>query len=133
MTRTVIDTSGSMRYERQMEITKEAAEKFIDAMKGQDRASIVGYDQIASVYQNFTTDKEKLKKAIHSLESDGYTFVEAGIKRSLALFQLEEENANEKIMILICDGDVYYSKETLEQVKNLGIKIYTVLINSTSV
>ena len=128
----VIDTSGSMRYERQMEITKEAAEKFIDAMKGQDRASIVGYDQIASVYQNFTTDKEKLKKAIHSLESDGYTFVEAGIKRSLALFQLEEENANEKIMILICDGDVYYSKETLEQVKNLGIKIYTVLINSTS-
>ena len=125
----VIDRSGSMAGTR-ITTAKEAIGNFVDAMYTNDRGAIVGFESSARVYSNFTSDKTVLRNSLSSITATGGTNVESGLVAGLNLF--DSASTNSKMMILLCDGDVYYTQATLQRAKDNGIKIYTVLIGSTS-
>lgn len=131
----VIDKSGSMSGYR-MATAREAVRHFIEAMYSGDRGAIVGFDHNANVYQKFTPDKTRLFGALDTLIPDGGTSVDRGLKTALDLFpsageQLESGILNSRMILLLCDGDVSYTQDTLNRAKNMGVKIYPVLIGSS--
>lgn len=131
----VIDKSGSM-YGTNISNAKLAIENFISAMYSNDRGAIIGFDYYSSTYSTFTNDKNILKNKLQTVSADGGTNVEAGLKAALDLFdntpdQVINSMTNTKMILLLCDGDVYYTEETLKRAKDKGIKIYPVLIGST--
>lgn len=120
----VIDTSGSMGG-HSIQVTKEATKKFIDYMGETDRGCIVGFASSGYTVAPFGSDKIQLKQAVDRLGAGGGTYVESGLIQGLNNIE-NSPSANQKIMILLCDGDVYYTQSTLDRAKKLGVKIYTV-------
>lgn len=132
----VIDRSGSMSGTR-ITTAKGAISDFIDAMYTNDRGSIVGFNASSSIYISFVQDKLLLKDTLKGITATGGTNVEAGLVTALDLFDSADINyvnniPNSKLIILLCDGDVYYTDATLQRAKEDSIKIYPVLIGSTS-
>ena len=130
----VIDRSGSMSGTR-ITTAKGAISDFIDAMYTNDRGSIVGFNASSSIYISFVQDKLLLKDTLKGITATGGTNVEAGLVAALNLFDsttINHVNNNSKLIILLCDGDVYYTDATLQRAKGNKIKIYPVLIGSTS-
>jgi|GEM_PF-3333226 len=126
----VIDSSGSM-LGSSISTAKEAINYFIDAMFTNDRASIVSFNSTATVKSSFSSDKVALQSTIKSLNASGGTSVNAGLIKSIELFE-SSNSSNSKMILLLCDGDVNYTEQTIERAKNNNIKIYPVLIGSTS-
>lgn len=131
----LIDKSGSMSGSY-MNTAKESIRNFVEAMYEGDRGAIVGYDSVARLYQNFTSSKDSLRIALGAISASGGTNVEKGLIRALDLFPSAEEQLasgirNKRVIVLLCDGDVYYSEDTLNRAKNMGVKIYPILIGST--
>ncbi len=131
----VIDKSGSM-FGTYMSTAKESIRHFIEAMYSNDRGAIIGFDSSARVYQDFTSDKDSLCNALSSITATGGTSVESGLVKALNLFPSSEEQLasgilNKRVIVLLCDGDVYYSESTLKRAKNMGVKIFPVLLGST--
>lgn len=131
----VIDKSGSMSG-TYMNTAKEAIRNFIEAMYDYDRGAIVGFDSYATLYQDFTSEKNVLTEALKGIYASGGTSVESGLVSALDLFpssqeQLESGIKNARVILLLCDGDVYYTQSTLDRAKRMGVKIYPVLIGST--
>lgn len=132
----VIDRSGSMSGTRIIN-AKEAITKFVTAMYDNDRGAIVSFDLSAKVVAPFMSNKEALKNALNTIYANGGTSVESGLVKAIDLFESTEPHVvnyveNSKMIVLLCDGDVYYTEETLERAKENHIKIYPVLIGSTS-
>ena len=132
----VIDRSGSMSGTR-ITNAKMAIESFINAMYDNDRGAIIGFNSTASIFSEFTSDKDVLLSSLSSINASGGTSVEAGLKSALNLFSATPEKiinntANSKMILLLCDGDVNYTEATLQRAKDMGIKIYPVLIGSSS-
>ena len=132
----VIDRSGSMSGSR-ITTAKGAISDFIDAMYAHDRGAIVGFNSSSSIYISFVQDKLLLKDTLKGITATGGTNVEAGLVTALDLFDSADINyvnniPNSKLIILLCDGDVYYTDATLQRAKEDSIKIYPVLIGSTS-
>ena len=132
----VVDRSGSMSGSRIVQ-AKEALTHFVDSMHSHDRGAIIGFNSSALVYSYFNTGKDTLKNAINKITATGGTSVEAGLVEALNVFDKApnyevEGRKNSKIIMLLCDGDVSCSNATIERAKNNYIKIYTVLIGSTS-
>lgn len=131
----VIDRSGSMSGTR-ITTAKEAISKFVDAMYTYDRGALIDFQSSASVISSFTSSKDELKNALSSIYASGGTNVEKGLVAALDLFDGIDEDldysSNSKMIVLLCDGDVNYTEETLRRAKDNGIKIYPVLIGSTS-
>lgn len=66
----------------------------------------------------------------------GGTSVEAGLVEALDTFEDApyyevDGRQNSKLIVLLCDGDVYYTSDTLKKIKDNHIKVYPVLIGST--
>ena len=113
----VVDTSGSMA-ETGIQTTIEAVDSFNNAMYNNDRAAIVGFDSSATTYSRFTSDQMALENALHSLRADGNTNVNAGLIRSMDLYD-SETSYNKIVMKLLCDGNVNYTNATLQRaIKN---------------
>lgn len=131
----LIDKSGSMSG-AYIDTAKDAIQHFIESMYDSDRGAIVGFDNYATVYQDFTSEKSALHDALNEVYASGGTSVENGLIKALDLFPSSQERYesgifNAGIILLLCDGDVYYTQSTLERAKTMGIKIYPVLIGSS--
>ena len=120
----VVDTSGSMGGTR-IANAKTAINSFIDALQEADSAAIVKFDSVATVVTSFTEDKTVLKSGVSNLYASGNTNANAGIVKATSLFNNRDES-RQRAIVLICDGDVYYYKNTIDTCKAMGIKIYAI-------
>ncbi|MGB8454673.1 MAG: VWA domain-containing protein [Anaerocolumna sp.] len=124
----VVDKSGSMSGSN-IEKAKDAISSFIDAFYSNDRGSIVAFDSGAIVGVDFTSDKTVLKNALNSIEASGGTSVNAGLLKAISLYD-GSTSPNSKMIILLCDGDVNCTQDTIQKAIDSNIKIYPVLIGS---
>ena len=78
----VIDVSGSMDMENRLGLVKDALELLVEELGEGDTVSIVVYGSNAHVVLEPTSadHKSKIMQAIHSLQSEGSTNAEAGIR-----------------------------------------------------
>ena len=102
----VIDVSGSMARENRLELVKRSLRLLVDGLRRDDRVGIVVYGTQARVVLQPTsaTDSETILAAIDSLEPEGSTNAEAGLRLGydMARGQLREEGINR--VILASDG-----------------------------
>ena len=100
----VVDTSGSMGGQR-IKLAKTALNAFVDALMDRDRVALIEFNTYATVKVPLTSSKGEIKNNITQLKAMGGTNAEEGLE--LAITELiNKESDNEKMIILICDGDV---------------------------
>lgn len=116
----VVDTSGSMRGDR-IVLAKKALKSFIETMAVGDRFGIVSFSDKArsDIYLSDpnSIDSETLDSTLDGLVASGGTNANAGVTKALDMFEndLFSTSSNEKIMILICDGDINVTNATLNR------------------
>jgi Ca-activated chloride channel family protein len=102
----VIDVSGSMARENRLELVKRSLHLLVDGLRRDDSVGIVVYGSQARVVLPPTpaTDSEMIVEAIDSLEPEGSTNAEAGLRLGyeMARRQLQDEGINR--VILASDG-----------------------------
>ncbi len=126
----VVDTSGSM-YGTRMSNAQSALTHFVDSMQGLDEAALISFNSIASVVKDFTMDMNSIKAGINSLRAGGGTDVNAGLIKALNTYKGREGN-KEKIIVLICDGDVNYYQSTINKCIENNIRIYAVNVQNVA-
>ena len=144
----VVDRSGSMNLDNRMENAKKAAKNFVDKLidggNGKVRIGLVSYagtSVVDSAKPDLTitqlqSNKENLKTTIDSYNSDGGTFTQAALREADKLF---DNNDNEKIIVLISDGEPTYSygfqpdfryrEKANSNVEKKGYEIWSVPVN----
>lgn len=126
----VIDTSGSMSGNTLYK-AKESMKKFVDTMQDNDEAAIVRFNTGGYIEQEFTNDREALKKSVDALYASGGTSVMNGLYTAKSVFESHACD-KKKIVVLICDGDVNYYQSTIDYYINNNIQIYTINIANVS-
>ncbi len=127
----VVDASGSMTSAR-MTTAKAALEKFIDAMMENDRAGLIKFNSYATTLAELTNNKIYLKDRLTTLYGSGGTNADKGMLRGIEVLDSADEK-KEKMLILICDGDVAYVQSTVDSAKEKGITIHCInVINGSS-
>ena len=78
----VIDVSGSMGQENRLELVKRSLELLVEQLRRSDQVGIVVYGTQARIVLEPTSgdDTETILDAIHSLEPEGVTNAEAGLR-----------------------------------------------------
>ena len=99
----VIDCSGSM-YGEKIEKTKEAAIKLIKDLREGDSAALVVFHDKAKIFNNFTSDKNKIIKRINQIEPKGSTKYLPALNLALKLFKEQKTNHKENKIIFLSDG-----------------------------
>lgn len=120
----VVDVSGSMSG-NEIRMAKMAMESFIRSMQDDDEASVVTFNHYAALKQDFTSDKEALRKAVSLMYASGGTDVNNGLLTALSTYD-RHVCTKQKIIVLICDGDVNYVQSTIDRCIAGGIQIYAV-------
>lgn len=127
----VVDTSGSMSGNR-IDCAKTALNNFIDCLSENDHAGLVQFDSNASIVCSMGTSKQSLKNGVNSLLANGGTRVSQGL--SAGINQLMSYNTgNQKVIILICDGDVDDVSSVVDIAYNNNIIIYTINVVAANV
>lgn len=120
----VVDVSGSMSG-RGINMAKTAMGNFIDSMQTDDEAALITFSHISSLRQGFTSDKEAIREAVFHMYASGGTDVNCGLVTALSTFD-KHECDKQKVIVLICDGDVNYYQSTIDKCVDDGIQIYAV-------
>lgn len=126
----VVDVSGSMEGIG-IDMAKTAMGNFIASMQPGDEAALVTFSHRASLRQGFTSDKEAIRKAVFQMYASGGTDVNEGLRTALAAYARHQCD-KQKIIVLICDGDVNYYQPTIDRCIAGGIQIYAVNVWNAS-
>ncbi|MCE5170273.1 VWA domain-containing protein, partial [Paenibacillus profundus] len=108
----VIDKSGSMNDKQRMTKARDAANKFVDNLLVKDSTTRIAVVTFNKAYQEVSgfkgaDQKDALKQAIQGIKADGGTNIQAGLLRARTL--LERSNAQNKVVVLLSDGEPTYS------------------------
>ena len=127
----VVDTSGSMGG--RISTAQEALKGFINHITEKDSANLIKFTSSATKLCDFTNDKQTLLSCVDKLYAYGGTSVYSGLNLSISDFNTIG-NDKQKIIVLICDGDVDVDENNslIADAKEMNIKIYPVLIGSNS-
>lgn len=120
----VVDVSGSMSGSGILR-AKAAMESFIRSMQEGDEAAIVTFNHYAWLKQDFTSDKAALKNEVSKMYASGGTDVNIGLLTALSTYD-RHVCTKQKIIVLICDGDVNYVQKTIDRCVDNNIQIYAV-------
>lgn len=128
----VVDCSGSMEKGDKMSMTKSALHSFVNSIQGEDEMAIVGFTTTGTKLCNFTNDVPSLLLGISRLFTSGGTDIGYGLLEALELFK-NRENDKQKVVVLVCDGDINYPRRVVDLYVEQSIPIYIVdLGNETS-
>ena len=131
----VIDVSGSMDMDNRLGLVKRSLELLVEQLRSRDRVSIVVYGSEARVVLEPTSgsDKGRILEAIYSLQPEGATNAEAGIRLGyqMAMHGYNPEGINR---VILCSDGVANVGETgpdaiLEEVRHYveeGVTLTTV-------
>jgi len=121
----VLDTSGSMRDA--IREAQQAADRFVDTLKGEERAMVIDFDQRVFLLQELTTDKVALKQAIDSTYAEGGTAIYDAL---YSAFRLLNPIDGRKAIVLVTDGDdndsQFSLKRIVETARTSNVTIYGV-------
>ena len=115
----LIDVSGSMHSSDKLGLLKKAFSHLVDKLGSDDTVSIVTYSGAERVVLKGCSGskKEKIMKAVNSLEAQGSTNGEAGLKKA---YQIAEEyyikGGNNRI-IMASDGDLNVGMSSSEELE----------------
>ncbi len=126
----VVDVSGSMSGSY-INTAKLALANFVDSMQTDDEAALVRFASSAYIVCDFTNDTAALKNSINSLYASGGTNVNKGLLKALDVYA-DRDSERQKIIVLICDGDVNYVQSTIDSCIEQNIQIYAVNVASAS-
>jgi len=103
----VIDVSGSMDMDNRLELVKRSLEILVERLRPTDRVSIVVYGTNARVVLNPTAGNKtsKILNAIYSLQPEGVTNAEAGIRLGYEM-ALEAFNPDGINRVILCSDGV---------------------------
>lgn len=111
----VIDASGSMNKEGKLENAQKAAEDFAEIVlgeeaQGENRIAVVSYAENASTKCELSEHLNTVEDAIDAIGANGGTNIQAGIKAARDL--LKDSKADNKIILVLSDGEPTYSFQT---------------------
>jgi len=116
----VIDNSGSMRDKRQK--IDDAVLNLIRASNPQDEIFVVNFSQTPYLDQDFTSDVNLLRSALHQVSTRGSTALYDAVVASAAHLR-NNPRLDKKVLLVITDGQDNMSRETLQEaVRQLQIK-----------
>jgi Ca-activated chloride channel family protein len=102
----VIDVSGSMAEPGKLDAVRPALQRLVESLRSQDRVAIVVYSDDTRVVLGSTpvSDRDTISAAIDSLQPEGSTNVEDGLR--LGYTTAQESFATDRInrVILLSDG-----------------------------
>jgi len=132
----VLDSSFSMNGPR-IKITTDAAKKFINDLRAEDRLALISFNDDAKLLSAFSSNKNHLIGALSKIEVKGGTNYMSALNLSLSLFDkenAEEYSKSKNVLIFLSDGLPQDSQsEILRQIsiiKSRGIEVYTVWVGS---
>ncbi len=130
----VIDDSGSMSWNDKQNQRLDVINKFTERMADVDRAAIISFTDRATVLCDFTNNTEKLKESVKGFRNSGGTTLSSGVNSAIYLFdKLKHEENRLKYIIMLTDGDGYYSNYYSNLAKEKGIIIHSVGLGSNVV
>ena len=102
----VIDVSGSMAMENRLGLVKRALTLLVEQLRPRDEVAIVVYGTRARTVLRHTgiEGREEILEAIHSLESDGSTNAEEGLRLGYKLASRNARVGRINRVILCSDG-----------------------------
>ena len=100
----VFDTSSSMA-DRPLDLAKAAARGYLEAMGADDPVAIVSFSDYARLVVDYTTDRERLHRAIDSLAYGGQTALYDATLRGIEL--AIEAPLERKAVVILSDGGEY--------------------------
>ncbi|OWA33979.1 hypothetical protein B9G55_16715 [Saccharibacillus sp. O16] len=121
-----IDSSGSMDWMDPNGLRKVATKNFVDALREEDRAAVVDFDDTGRTLVNLTSDKEKVKFAIDSIDAVGGTNLYEGIQKAVEEIVKNGGVDHHKSIIFLTDGDGTWSESALDYAKENGVVIFTI-------
>ena len=120
----VVDVSGSMQGDR-INKAKEALNSFADQFTENDTKSLITFNTSAQICSYQYNTVAHFKQAVSSLVANGGTEVSEGL--SLGASDLYGRgNTKEKILILLCDGDVNDCSSVVNYCVDHNITIYAI-------
>lgn len=122
-----IDSSGSMSSNDRNGLRKEAANLFVDKLGENDRAAVIDFDSWSHTLTGLTNDKETIKTAINSIDSNGGTNLSNPVSASIDLLTNDYQSKNKyKFIILLTDGQGSYNHSYSQTALDNDIQIYTI-------
>jgi VWFA-related protein len=109
----VIDISGSMINSNKMAGAKAAAVAYIEQMRPEDQAGVIGFNTEVKVVQPVTGDRAALKSAINSLVPDGNTAMFNALDKGVDVL---EPIQGRKTIVLLSDGLDNVSQLTMDDI-----------------
>lgn len=97
----LIDTSASMKQDQRIEIAREAAAGFVEALEPADSAALVAFSDAPRLLTKATTDKTELNAALESIEATGGTALYDSILAAVDQLKTVE---GKKAIVLLSDG-----------------------------
>lgn len=124
----VIDNSGSMRDKRAR--VDEAVLNLIRASNPDDEVFVVNFDQTPYLDQDFTSDVNLLRTALHQTSSRGSTALYDAVVASNVHLK-NNPRLEKKVLLVITDGEDNMSRETLHDAmrklqSNKGATVYAI-------
>ena len=124
----VVDVSGSMSGHR-LEKAKEALLKFADTFTEKDTKSLIAFNSKADMCSYIYNSTTEFKQAVENLKAGGGTSVNAGLSEAVSELD-DRDSSKEKIIVLLCDGDVDNCSSIVEYCIWKNVKIYTINVES---
>ena len=100
----VVDVSGSMKQENRLELVKQSLDLLLGQLRPGDKVGLVVYGDDARVVLEPTDDREAVRQATQSLQAEGSTNAEAGLKVGYDLARRFFRNGGINRVILCSDG-----------------------------
>lgn len=129
----LIDNSGSMNAANRMPLLKSAFGMLVKSLRETDRVAIVTYGGAAGIYLPPTagSDKNRIMRAIDSLEASGSTSGSGGIKLAYQLVTSNPLPGGNNRVIMATDGDFNVGDITEKELENLIVQYRTSGVNLT--
>ena len=124
----VIDNSGSMRDKRDK--VSQAVLKLIGVSNPQDEVFVVNFSQASYLDQDFTSDVNLLRTALHQVSTRGSTALYDAVVAS-AVHLRNNPRLEKKVLLVVTDGQDNMSQETLQEaIRKLqpskGVTVYAI-------
>lgn len=117
----LIDVSGSMDMPNRLPLLKSGFRSLVQNLREQDSVSMVVYGGTVGLWLPTTSggDKEKIFRAIDSLEPGGATPGESGVKMAYSVAQNHFIKGGNNRVILATDGDFNVGLRSESELENL--------------
>ena len=128
----LVDTSGSMSSNDPTGLRVEGAKAFVDAMRPQDSAAVVGFQSFASREIGLTTldssaNVTAVKSALDRTNfAGGGTDISTAVSEAISILNTPGSDGRLRVAVLLTDGQSPYDTALTTQARDAFIQIHTI-------